>query len=191
MLRPVFLTSTAPNRWNGGRESPREGNDCQGRQVYVEHLSTPFHYDFHTHKPGNIDAWGGGSCKGPTHDQPPYEYGDIGFDCSGLVCWALCQVTGRDLFKEGLRVTRSMYCASESTLKYQKHPYSQRQPGDAIFFGGSCDCVNNPSSIHHVGLSIDGGDRMWNSPNDRVNQVQENSIKGFGDTPCPYVIRFT
>jgi hypothetical protein len=37
----------------------------------------------------------------------------------------------------------------------------------------------------------DSGDRMWNAPNDRVNQVQENSIKGFGEEPCPYVIRFT
>lgn len=64
-------------------------------------------------------AWGGGSCAGATHDQPPYEYGDIGYDCSGLVCWALCQVTGRDLFTEGLRVTSSMYCASESTLGYK------------------------------------------------------------------------
>lgn len=64
-------------------------------------------------------AWGGGSCAGPTHDEPPYEYGDIGYDCSGLVCWALCQVTGRDLFTEGLRVTSSMYCASESTLGYK------------------------------------------------------------------------
>lgn len=64
-------------------------------------------------------AWGGGSCAGATHDEPPYEYGDIGYDCSGLVCWALCQVTGRDLFTEGLRVTSSMYCASESTLGYK------------------------------------------------------------------------
>lgn len=37
----------------------------------------------------------------------------------------------------------------------------------------------------------DSGDRMWNAPNDRVNQVQENSIAGFGEEPCPYVIRFT
>lgn len=55
-------------------------------------------------------SWGGGSCKGTTKG---------GYDCSGLVSWAVCQVTGRDLFAEGLRVTRSMYCASESKLKYK------------------------------------------------------------------------
>lgn len=64
-------------------------------------------------------AWGGGSCSGPTGDQPPYDYGDVGYDCSGLVCWAVCKVTGRDLFSEGLRVTSSMYCAPEDTLGYK------------------------------------------------------------------------
>lgn len=64
-------------------------------------------------------AWGGGTCDGPSADQPPYQYGDIGYDCSGLVCWAVCQVTGRDLFTEGLRVTSSMYCADEETLGYK------------------------------------------------------------------------
>ncbi|CAI7612126.1 unnamed protein product [Penicillium pancosmium] len=139
---------------------------------------------------GTPYAWGGGSCSGPSDDQPPYDYGDVGYDCSGLVCWAVCKVTGRDLFTEGLRVTSSMYCASESKLGYKKHPLSKRRAGDAIFFGGECDC-NESGSIHHVGLMMDSGDRMWNAPNDRVNQVQENSIKGFGEEPCPYVIRFT
>lgn len=59
---------------------------------------------------GTPYSWGGGSCKGITKG---------GYDCSGLVSWAVCQVTGRDLFAEGLRVTRSMYCASEGKLKYE------------------------------------------------------------------------
>ncbi|KAL2858772.1 hypothetical protein BJX68DRAFT_141809 [Aspergillus pseudodeflectus] len=138
---------------------------------------------------GTPYAWGGGSCDGPSGDQPPYDYGDVGYDCSGLVCWAVCQITGRDLFTEGLRVTSSMYCASEETLGYKKYPYEERQAGDAVFFGGECEC-NTSGSIHHVGLMMDSGDRMWNAPNDRVNKVQENSISGFGETPCPYVIRF-
>jgi cell wall-associated NlpC family hydrolase len=59
---------------------------------------------------GQPYAWGGGSCQGPTGDQPDYDYGEIGFDCSGLVAWAICQVTGRDLFGEGKRNTIGMYC---------------------------------------------------------------------------------
>ncbi|KAL5336037.1 hypothetical protein BJX70DRAFT_373675 [Aspergillus crustosus] len=138
---------------------------------------------------GTPYAWGGGSCDGPSGDQPPYDQGELGYDCSGLVSWAVCQVTGRDFFSEGLRVTSSMYCASEATLKYKKYPLGERQPGDAIFFGGECDS-NKSGSIHHVGLMIDAGDRMWNAPNDWVNQVQENSISGFRETACPCVIRF-
>ena len=68
---------------------------------------------------GTPYAWGGGTCKGPSGDQPPYDYGEVGYDCSGLVGWAVCKVTGRDLFSEGLRVTGSMYCASEKKLKYK------------------------------------------------------------------------
>jgi hypothetical protein len=68
---------------------------------------------------GTPYAWGGGTCDGPSGDQPPYDYGDVGYDCSGLVCWAVCEITGRDLFTEGLRVTSSMYCASEETLGYK------------------------------------------------------------------------
>ncbi|KAI9374324.1 hypothetical protein BJX61DRAFT_540872 [Aspergillus egyptiacus] len=134
-------------------------------------------------------AWGGGSCDGPSGDKDPYDYGEVGFDCSGLVSWAVCQVTGRDLFSEGLRVTRSMYCADEETLGYTKYSYDERQAGDAVFFGGECDC-DNWETIYHVGLMMDSDDRMWNAPSDDANQVQENAISTFGDTPCPYVIRF-
>lgn len=68
---------------------------------------------------GTPYAWGGGTCDGPSADNPPYQYGDVGYDCSGLVCWAVCQVTGRDLFTEGLRVTSTMYCADEAKLGYK------------------------------------------------------------------------
>ncbi|KAI9797313.1 MAG: hypothetical protein M1825_006024 [Sarcosagium campestre] len=138
---------------------------------------------------GTPYAWGGGSCSGPSGDQPPYDYGEVGYDCSGLVCWALCKVTGRDLFKEGLRNTRTMYCAAESTLKYKKVPFAQRKPGDAVFFGGSCACTG--SSIHHVGLVSENIAKMWNAPNDDINRVLESTISGFGESPCPNVIRFT
>ena len=74
------------------------------------------------------------------------------YDCSGLVCWALCQTTGRDLFSAGLRNTRAMYCASEAKLGYKKYPFAERKPGDAVFFGGSCSCSGD--SIHHVGLMM-------------------------------------
>lgn len=89
--------------------TPNTANSTTGQKILDKALTAA----------GTPYAWGGGSCKGPTHDQPPYQYGDIGYDCSGLVCWAVCQVTGRDLFSEGLRVTSDMYCAEEKELKYK------------------------------------------------------------------------
>jgi len=139
-------------------------------------------------------AWGGGSCGGATADEPMPGASSprwhVGFDCSGLVSWAICTVTGRDLFQEGLRNTAAMYCAEESKLGYQKYPYSQRQPGDAVFFGGACDCTNW-ATIYHVGLMIDSGDRLWAAPNYDLNRVMETSILAVGDKPCQDVIRFS
>ncbi|PWW77888.1 hypothetical protein C7212DRAFT_276922 [Tuber magnatum] len=144
---------------------------------------------------GTPYAWGGGSCNGPSEDQPPYKYGDVGYDCSGLLCWAVCQITGRDLFKAGLRVTHSMYCASDSTLAahgMHKVDYAQRKVGDAVFFGDKCDCTpGKRDSIHHVGIMMDSGTRMWNAPNDKINKVLESNIATFGEKPCPRVVRFS
>ncbi|KAK4168399.1 hypothetical protein QBC43DRAFT_285034 [Cladorrhinum sp. PSN259] len=194
-----FCRSVSNNGCSGGRFDP--GNYCPGSQDIqcclkgssdgktvgervlakaMEAAGVPY-------------AWYGGSCSGPTGDAPPYNYGEVGFDCSGLVAWALCQVTGRDLFSHpaGLRNTRYMYCATQAQLGYAKYPFSQRKAGDAVFFGGACVCADE-NSIHHVGLVMeDGGDMMWNAPNDQINKVLAMSISGFGETPCPYVIRFT
>ncbi|KAK3331423.1 putative NlpC/P60-like cell-wall peptidase [Apodospora peruviana] len=129
--------------------------------------------------------FGGGSCSGPTGNPK-------GFDCSGLVSWAVCKVTGRNLFSENLRVTRDMYCASEAKRKYKKVAFSNRQLGDAVFFGGyNCDCADHRDSIHHVGLMMDSGWRMWNALKTGT-KVREDSFKGWSgnNKPCPYVIRF-
>ncbi|KAG0138828.1 hypothetical protein HOY82DRAFT_5905 [Tuber indicum] len=144
---------------------------------------------------GTPYAWGGGSCNGPTRDQPPYQHGETGYDCSGLLCWAVCQVTGRDLFKAGLRVTHSMYCASDATLAangMNKVGYAERRVGDAVFFGNECSCASGKrNSIHHVGIMMDSGTRMWNAPNDDINKVLESNIATYGEKPCPWVVRFS
>ncbi|KAH8898739.1 hypothetical protein GQ53DRAFT_802273 [Thozetella sp. PMI_491] len=132
---------------------------------------------------GTPYVWAGGSCSGPTGSPTK------GFDCSGLVSWAVCSVTGRNLFSEGLRVTSSMYCASEAKLKYKKVTYLQRRAGDAVFFGGGCDCSKSDSGVHHVGLMMDSGTRMWNALKTGTN-VREDDFGSWSEKPCPYVIRF-
>ncbi|KAK3367833.1 hypothetical protein B0H63DRAFT_535930 [Podospora didyma] len=130
-------------------------------------------------------VWAGGSCSGATGSPRK------GFDCSGLVSWAVCQVTGRNLFSEGLRVTYEMYCASDARRKYKKIPYAQRRAGDAVYFGGNnCNCAN-PKDVHHVGLMLDSGTRMWNALQTGTN-VREDNFAGWSgrNKPCPYVIRY-
>ncbi|KAK1763852.1 hypothetical protein QBC33DRAFT_548749 [Phialemonium atrogriseum] len=133
---------------------------------------------------GTPYVWGGGSCSGPTGSPT------AGYDCSGLVSWAVCQVTGRNLFDEGLRVTYSMYCASETALKYKKVPYAERRAGDAVFFGGECDCSNDPSGVHHVGLMLGDGTSMWNALKTGTN-VRADDFSTWDEDPCPYVVRFS
>ncbi|CUS07927.1 unnamed protein product [Tuber aestivum] len=169
---------------SGAQDPPGGGGDV-GARILAKALTAA----------GTPYAWGGGSCNGPSADQPPYKYGDVGYDCSGLLCWAVCQTTGRDLFKAGLRVTHSMYCASDSTLAangMHKVDYGQRKAGDAVFFGDKCDCSpGNRDTIHHVGIMMDSGTRMWNAPNDQINKVLESNIATFGEKPCPRVVRFS
>ncbi|KAK2761658.1 hypothetical protein FQN54_001486 [Arachnomyces sp. PD_36] len=126
-------------------------------------------------------AWGGGSCDGPTGDIAPYDNGETGFDCSGLVNWALCQVTDVDVFGTSMRVTQGMYCDMESELGFPKLAYEDRAVGDAVFFGDACEC----DDIYHVGLVTEDLDVMWNAPNDDINEPVDSTISD----PCPYVVR--
>ncbi|KAF9969892.1 hypothetical protein BGZ73_007561, partial [Actinomortierella ambigua] len=104
-------------------------------------------------------AWGGGhgSVPGKTlgtcqwYVGPPYPCVDdrvVGFDCSGLVRYAVWSGSGRtiDLGRGGN--TDSQYADGHSG----KIAYAQRQPGDLIFYG-------SPGNVHHVALYI-GNERM-------------------------------
>lgn len=127
--------------------------------------------------------WGGGSCNGAQGG---------GFDCSGLVSWAICQVTGRNLFNESLRNTAMMYCATEERLKYKKVPYHERRPGDLVFFGGECDCSrgHEQSSVHHVGVMMNKETLMWNALKTGT-KVRADDFGSWEEKPCDHVIRLS
>jgi hypothetical protein len=99
-----------------------------------------------------------------------------------------------------------MYCASEKKLKYEYVPksffprpeltlrdrkvkWANRRAGDAVFFGGKCDCESNPEGIHHVGLMMDNGHSMWNALKTGT-KVRKDNFKNWDESACPYVIRF-
>jgi len=82
-----------------------------------------------------------------------------------------------------------MYCASEKKLKYKKVKWADRRAGDAVFFGGKCDCKNNPGGIHHVGLMMDNGYTMFNALKTGT-KIRTDNFKNWKEKACPYVIRF-
>ena len=72
---------------------------------------------------------------------------------------------------------------------YSKIKWDDRRVGDAVFFGGKCDCENNPSSIHHVGLMMDSGHTMFNALKTGT-KIRVDNFKNWDEAACPYVIRF-
>ncbi len=96
---------------------------------------------------GQPYVWGGGDTSGPTGGQGS---GEKGFDCSGLVLWAVFQATNG-------RVTlphQTMSQVKDSNVEPVK--WEDKQPGDLIYLG-------EEGSEHHVGIysgKKDGKD-MW------------------------------
>jgi len=93
-------------------------------------------------------SWGGGNRNGATYgsiepDGPKCDDRKVkGFDCSGLSLYALWQGVGVSV---GHGATMQWNAAP-------KYPYSQRQPGDLIFYG-------TDTKIHHVTIYA-GNDQM-------------------------------
>lgn len=81
----------------------------------------------------------------------PYQWGATGpgtFDCSGLTMWAYRQA--------GVaipRTSRSQYAGLPAV------PLERLQPGDLVFYAAG----SSPSSIHHVGIYLGGG-QMVHAP---------------------------
>jgi cell wall-associated NlpC family hydrolase len=99
----------------------------------------------------------------------PYQWGATGpgtFDCSGLTMWAYRQA-GVSI----PRTSRSQYAG------LPKVPLDQMQPGDLVFFANG----SSPSSIHHVGMYLGGG-QMVHAPRTgdvvKVSALWSNGVYG-------------
>lgn len=94
---------------------------------------------------GKPYVWGGGDVNGPTGSPEP------GFDCSGLVLWAVHQATGG-------KVTLPHNAAAQAQSDYLTPvEWDQRQPGDIIFQGQTLE------TVHHVAIYVGdrGGQDTW------------------------------
>jgi peptidoglycan DL-endopeptidase RipA len=91
---------------------------------------------------GTPYSWGGGNAAGPTLGIAQGAH-TVGFDCSGLVTYAWARA--------GVPLTHY------ATAQYNAGPHPTRdqlRPGDLVFFAHN---PANPSTIHHVGIYIGGG----------------------------------
>lgn len=120
-------------------------------------------------------AWGGGH--GPTPGKtlgtcqwyvgPPYPCVDdkvVGYDCSGLVRFAVWNGSGKSIDLGSAGNTDRQYQDSRSL----KISAAKRQPGDLVFYG-------TPGNTHHVALYI-GGDRMIEA-RESLKPVMESPLR--------------
>ena len=100
-------------------------------------------------------SWGGGDYDGPTKGIKDGgvadRYGDydrVGFDCSGLVLFAVYQASGGRI--------RLPHRANLQRRKGDPVPMGEQQPGDVAFFGDA-------EFVHHTGIYIGHG-QIRNAP---------------------------
>ena len=105
---------------------------------------------------GQPYCWAGGNISGPTHGSggPGCPGGTVGFDCTGLVIYALYQA---------FHITGRPHSAGTGWASGgQQIAKAQIQPGDVLFFGGT-----GLSNFQHAGIYAGNG-MMWNAPNYNV-----------------------
>lgn len=85
-------------------------------------------------------VWGGGTINGPSAGSTP----GVGFDCSGLVLYAVYQASGGK--------TTAQRPADTQATQGQPVPRGQEQRGDVIAFATSPG-----SSYHHIGIYLGNG----------------------------------
>jgi cell wall-associated NlpC family hydrolase len=117
-------------------------------------------------------SWGGGDVNGPTlgirdggvADQFG-DYANVGFDCSGLMIYAVNAASGGTLV-----LPHSAAAQSQMGVAV---PLTQIQPGDLLFFA-------NPS-VHHSGIYIGNG-QMVNAPQSGTTVRIDNLSGWSGET---------
>jgi len=118
-------------------------------------------------------SWGGGSLTGPSLGIGSGAR-TVGFDCSGLVRFAVYQASGR-------RITLPRTAAAQVAAGTPV-PRAQVQPGDGIGFADA-------SGLHHIGIYLGGG-RMLHAP-ETGGHVEVISLSGrYWATQTWYPVRF-
>jgi cell wall-associated NlpC family hydrolase len=115
---------------------------------------------------GEQYCWDAGTPTGPSHGAGGAGCGPgvVGFDCSGLVLYAVAQASGGKIVLA--------HSADQQTRGGQSVPLSAMQPGDIISFTYPGDIA-----AHHVGIYV-GNNEIINAP-DFGEQVRIDSLDGY------------
>jgi len=106
--------------------------------------------------------WGGGNLAGPSGGPPP------GFDCSGLVRWAVWQASGG---KVELPHSSEIQATTGRPVDL-----SAIQPGDVIAYQ-----LHDPGDYDHIAIYVGGG-QVIEAP-DTGDAVKVQSLSAFGQAP--------
>lgn len=111
-------------------------------------------------------SWGGGGLNGPSTGIGPGR-SITGYDCSGLMRYAIFQATGQQL----PRTAKQQYAATAGNVVARKGDgLDKLQPGDLMFWG------NSAGSIHHMGMYMGNG-MIVEASNSR-NVIRVSSAEG-------------
>lgn len=143
-------------------------------------------------------SWGGGGCggkglgieqgAGSKHLRNPSDSlglitlcAAVGFDCSGLTQYAVCQATGKAVTLP--RTTRGQYGFGPRV------PLEERQVGDLIYYatGGDCSCDSEGFCKNLYHTSIEAGGGMMFEAQKTGTQVGLHPYRA--SNACPFVIR--
>ena len=105
----------------------------------------------------------------------------VGFDCSGLTQYAVCQATGKAVVLP--RTTRGQYAFGK------RIPLAERKPGDLIYYATGSDCSCDSSGfcakLYHVAIEAGNG-KMFEAQKTGTQVGLHNYRSG---EVCPFVIR--
>ncbi|RPA76896.1 hypothetical protein BJ508DRAFT_213289, partial [Ascobolus immersus RN42] len=118
-------------------------------------------------------SWGGGGCNGKSKA--------VGFDCSGLTQYAVCQASGKTVTIP--RTTKYQYGSGTRIAK------ANMKVGDLIFYatGGDCSCSNGYcAKMYHVAIFA-GNNQMYEARKTGT-KISTSTLRTA--EMCPYVIRY-
>lgn len=149
LLQALPVTGPITGCENGGPEAPPSTGGGSGAAIVsaaIHYLGTPY-------------SWGGGDIHGPSlgiYSSPSLDgTHTVGFDCSGLVLFAVHNATGIQL-AHGAEIQ-----GKDSRGTVVPRDWGQMQPGDVISF--SEDGSGSPGSFGHVGIYVGDG-KMIHAP---------------------------